>query len=177
MHEKRKVVALAAVQDTRRLRVSLEANQDDVVIQIKHIEQVLSMIPAETISSRAVECRSFSRALLHWEQFIRQRKELATTPPADEPQYFLHQKLQEIYTQIDEPDGIEGISSHLRILDIEQQVLEHRKGGRWTAVQSWYELRLDDRPEDGEVQRQLLTSLKASGQHGRVQNVERSFPF
>ena len=76
-------------------------------------------------------------------------------------------QLQDIYTQIDEPDGIEGISAHLHVLDIDQQILAHRKAGRWTAAQSWYEIKLAETPDDMDVQVNLLTCLKESGQHGK----------
>lgn len=79
----------------------------------------------------------------------------------------LYERLQEIYTQIDEPDGIEGISAHLQVLNIDQQILEHRKAGRWTAAQSWYEILLTEKPKDLDVQFNLLTCLKESGQHGK----------
>ena len=173
MHEKKKEVAVSAGQDIRRNRTSSsELDLGGTVAQIERIETISSMIPTETISHRAVECRSFARALLHWEQYIRQRNQLSSLP-SKESQYLLYNKLQDIYTQIDEPDGIEGISSHLKLFDIEQQVLEHRKAGRWTAVQSWYELRLNERPDDGEVQLRLLSSLKASGQHGKPRRLEQ----
>lgn len=133
--------------------------------QIKNVEQILSSIPPEVISRRAVECKSFSRALFHWEQYIRQRKSnLEKKKKAQlEP---LYQRLQYIYTQIDEPDGIEGISSHLHVFNIDQQVLEHRTGGRWAAAQSWYELQLDEEPDNSDAQLKLLTCLKESGQQG-----------
>lgn len=125
----------------------------------------MSQIPAEVISKRAVECKSFSRALFHWEQYIRQRK---ARSEKQEPTKLgpLYQRLQDIYTQIDEPDGIEGISAHLHVLNIDQQVLEHRKSGRWTAAQSWYELQLDKEPNNNDAQLNLLTCLKDSGQLG-----------
>lgn len=138
--------------------------------QIKSVEQLLSAVPAEVISKRAVECKSFSRALFYWEQYIRQRRFQAIENQAVgkdsgslEP---LYQRLQDIYTQIDEPDGIEGISAHLHVLNIDQQVLEHRKAGRWVAAQSWYELQLNKTPDDSETQRNLLLCLRESGQHG-----------
>lgn len=171
MHEKKKEVAVAGVQNTGRGRLASDLDLGDAVAQVQRIETILAMIPAETISRRAVECRSFARALFHWEQFIRQQKQLTTAPTLAEADYLLYEKLQDIYTQIDEPDGIEGISSHLKILNVEQQVLEHRKAGRWTAVQSWYELCLSEQPDNGEVQRQLLNSLKASGQYGKPENI------
>lgn len=130
---------------------------------LDRVDNVLDMIPAEIVSNRAVECKSFSRALFYWEQYIRSVKENSTqkTTPVD-----LLERLQEIYTQIDEPDGIEGISAHLPVLNIEQQILGHRKAGRWSAAQSWYEIKLAENPKDYEAQSSLLTCLKESGQHG-----------
>ncbi|GAB1209571.1 hypothetical protein APSETT445_008352 [Aspergillus pseudonomiae] len=78
----------------------------------------------------------------------------------------LFQRLQDIYSQIDEPDGIEGISNHLHALNIDQQVLEHRKAGRWATAQSWYELQLEKEPNNVDAQWNLLTCLKESGQQG-----------
>jgi serine/threonine-protein kinase ATR len=113
-----------------------------------------------------VECGSYARALFHWEQYIRQEREKAEVSKAVFQQDTLFQHLQYIYAQIDEPDSIEGISAHLHVLDPDQQVLEHRKAGRWTAAQSWYELALAEKPDDPEVQIDLLTCLKESGQYG-----------
>ena len=131
--------------------------------QILTVRSVLDMIPAELVSQRAIECRSYSRALFYWEQHIRQVRHVSKKP---ETKNALLQRLQDIYTQIDEPDGIEGISAHLHVLDIDQQILAHRKAGRWTAAQSWYEIKLAETPEDVDVQVNLLTCLKESGQHG-----------
>ncbi|WEW59433.1 serine/threonine-protein kinase M1 [Emydomyces testavorans] len=136
--------------------------------QIKRVEVLLSSIPAEVISRRAVKCKSYARALFHWEQYIRQQRSKTETDASQLE--LLYQKLQDIYTQIDEPDGIEGISSHLHVLNIDQQVLEHRKAGRWVAAQSWYELQLNKTPEDADVQINLLTCLKESGQHDVLLN-------
>jgi serine/threonine-protein kinase ATR len=148
---------------------------------------LLSSIPAEIISRRAVECKSYSRALFHWEQHIRQIRESLQAKADDDRENDIRdgkddkipretapvpaallQRLQDIYSQIDEPDGIEGISVRLPILDMDQQVIGHRKAGRWTAVQSWYEIKLEDEPENVEVQANLLSCLKELGQHGML---------
>ena len=166
MQEKKKDTASSTGTGNRAARLVSEADIVRDVAQIQSVEMVIGMIPADVISRRAVECRSYSRALFHWEQFIRQERERhdATNRKGDlEP---LYERLQEIYTQIDEPDGIEGISAHLQVLNIDQQILEHRKAGRWTAAQSWYELLLVEKPTDLDVQFNLLTSLKESGQYG-----------
>uniref|UniRef100_A0A0D2XGS3 non-specific serine/threonine protein kinase n=1 Tax=Fusarium oxysporum (strain Fo5176) TaxID=660025 RepID=A0A0D2XGS3_FUSOF len=68
----------------------------------------------------------------------------------------LLQKLQDIYANVDEPDGLDGISAHLQVLDINQQILSHRKAGRWTAVQSWYEMQLAENPVNTDIQIDLL---------------------
>lgn len=130
--------------------------------QIKNVEVVLASVPADLISRRAIDCNSYARALFHWEQYIRQVKE------GDNDSDERLERLQEIYSQIDEPDGIEGISAHLHVLNIDQQILEHRKAGRWTAAQSWYEIQLNQKPEDSELQVNLLTCLRESGQYGKL---------
>ncbi|RAK98040.1 protein kinase MEC1 [Aspergillus ibericus CBS 121593] len=135
--------------------------------QVKAVETLLSSIPPEVISKRAVECKSFSRALFHWEQYIRQCKNQAGRQEGTTAEH-LYQRLQDIYSRIDEPDGIEGISSHLHVLDIDQQVLEHRRAGRWATAQSWYELQLEKEPRNSEAQWNLLTCLKESGQQDAI---------
>ncbi|KAJ5225141.1 hypothetical protein N7468_006366 [Penicillium chermesinum] len=135
--------------------------------QIKSVENLLSSIPPEIISKRAVECKSFSRALFHWEQYIRKCNSREEPQGASSSEH-LYQRLQDIYSQIDEPDGIEGISSHLSVLNVDQQVLEHRKAGRWATAQSWYELQLEKEPANMEAQWNLITCLKESGQHDAI---------
>lgn len=167
MQEKKKENANAKNAGTRAGRLPSEADLEQEFLHIKSVNTVLTLIPADVISRRAVECKSFSRALFHWEQFIRQQQDEDRNTDQDVNLESLYERLQEIYTQIDEPDGIEGISAHLQVLNIDQQILEHRKAGRWTAAQSWYEILLTERPMDLDVQFNLLTCLKESGQHGK----------
>lgn len=129
------------------------------------VKSVVETIPPELISRRAIQCESYSRALFYWEQHIRDVRGRGSLKSDVNTAHL--QRLQDIYTQIDEPDGIEGISAHLHVLDIDQQILGHRKAGRWTAAQSWYEIQLAETPDDVDVQLNLLTCLKESGQHGR----------
>lgn len=140
--------------------------QDTYSTQVKAVETLLASIPAEIISKRAVQCKSFSRALFHWEQYIRQHKNQPKRPSNTADVEPLYQRLQDIYSQIDEPDGIEGISANLQVLNIDQQVLEHRKAGRWATAQSWYELQLGKEPTNNDAQWNLFTCLKESGQQG-----------
>ncbi|KAF7183700.1 hypothetical protein CNMCM7691_004050 [Aspergillus felis] len=135
--------------------------------QVKAVETFLTSIPPEVISKRAVECKSFSRALFHWEQYIRRFKSQSDKNDHTSAE-LLYQHLQVIYSQIDEPDGIEGISTHLHMLNIDQQVLEHRKAGRWVTAQSWYELQVEKEPDNVDAQWNLLTCLRESGQQDAI---------
>ncbi|KAI1825007.1 phosphatidylinositol 3 [Xylaria intraflava] len=137
------------------------------VAGIEKVANFLASFPAELISQRAMDCSAYSRALFHLEQHIRQVDE-AKNDTHDRDR--LIQRVQDIYTQIDEPDGLEGISAHLHVLDIEQQVLSHRKAGRWAAAQTWYEIKLAEEPDNVDVQIDLLTCLRESGQHDVLLN-------
>lgn len=168
MQEKKKELANSRIFALQNSRATSQSSYETDLAQIRRVEDVLNVVPAEIISRRAVECRSYARALFHWEQYIRQQKNKSRDTKQIEDMEPLYERLQDIYTQIDEPDGIEGISVHLHVLNIDQQILEHRKAGRWTAAQSWYELQLTTKPNDADVQFNLLTSLKESGQHGEL---------
>jgi serine/threonine-protein kinase ATR len=144
-----------------------EVDEIEAIKQFSAVESLLRLIPAKIISKRAVECRSYARALFHWEQHYREEQHKAETSGTGFVKDDLLQHLQHIYAQIDEPDSIEGISAHLLVLNPEQQIMEHRKAGRWTAAQTWYELALAERPNDSETQINLLTCLKESGQYGK----------
>lgn len=149
------------------------ANANSAVAQIRNVTDLLESIPAEIVSARAIQCKSYSRALFNWEQHIRnvRKQDRKDKKKKDSARNISDlERLQEIYTQIDEPDGIEGISAHLHVLDIDQIVLGHRKAGRWTAAQGWYEIKLAEDPDNSDVQLNLLTCLKESGQHGQFLN-------
>ncbi|KAH6604197.1 hypothetical protein Trco_007643 [Trichoderma cornu-damae] len=130
---------------------------------VSRIQGMLDNIPAELISQRAIDCNEYARALFHLEQHA-QKMEQVKRGPGDRTR--LLQQLQDIYANIDEPDGLEGISAHLHVLDINQQILSHKKAGRWTAAQTWYEMQLAEKPDNAEVQIDLLNCLKQAGQHG-----------
>jgi serine/threonine-protein kinase ATR len=147
----------------KQSRANKSHGQISVDAEVQLVTSFLKIIPAEIIAQRAVECKSFSRALFYWEQHIRNVRERVTD---EDTNNMLLGRLQDIYTQIDEPDGIEGLSAHLHVLDIDQQILGHRKAGRWTTAQSWYEIKLAEDPNNVDIQVNLFSCLKESGQHG-----------
>ncbi|RMZ90148.1 hypothetical protein DV736_g2616, partial [Chaetothyriales sp. CBS 134916] len=131
---------------------------ENTLSEIRNVEAVLEQIPPDVLSRRAIDCKSYARALFHWEQYMRR-------PNASGSKDEELARLQDIYAQIDEPDGIEGISAQMHIVDIQGRVLEHKKVGRWTAVQGWYQVQLAEHPDDMDLQKNLMECLKESGQH------------
>lgn len=130
---------------------------------IKWVEGVIGTLDPELISQRAVDCNEYARALFFLEPHIENRTKKSGQKENDR----ILQSLQYIYTQVDDPDGLEGVSAHLQHITLDQQALNHRKAGRWTAAQTWYEIRLAESPDDADIQLDLLTCLKESGQHGK----------
>ncbi|EQL03330.1 phosphatidylinositol 3 [Ophiocordyceps sinensis CO18] len=134
---------------------------------VSRIQKILDDIPAELISQRAVDCNEYARALFHLEQHA-QKLEQDKKEPGDRTR--LLEQLQDIYANIDEPDGLDGISAHMHALDINQQILSHKKAGRWTAAQTWYEIQLAEKPDNADVHFELLHCLKQAGQYDALLN-------
>jgi serine/threonine-protein kinase ATR len=139
----------------------IDFNYTQEITQISRVEEILEAVPAVTIANRAVECSSYARAIFHWEQHMRH----IGLQNLDYDYHYKH--LQGIYENIDEPDAIEGISTHLHVLDLSQQVMDHKRAGRWTAALSFYELAVQQNHNDTGAQTGLLSCLKASGQYGK----------
>ncbi|KAK4682269.1 serine/threonine-protein kinase M1 [Podospora pseudoanserina] len=139
--------------------------------QVAWVEDLLDSLDPKLLSQRAVDCGEYARALYFLEPHLENldKKKPQEVREVDED-YRLRDTLQNIYTQIDDPDGLEGVSAHLGTVTLDQQALNHRKAGRWTAAQTWYEIRLAESPEDTDIQVDLLTCLKESGQHDVLLN-------
>ncbi|PHH65261.1 hypothetical protein CDD81_3120 [Ophiocordyceps australis] len=134
---------------------------------VSSIQRLIDQIPAELVSERARDCNEYARALFHLEQHASKVDQQKSKP---EDRNRLLERLRDIYANIDEPDGLEGISAHLHALDLNQQILGHKKAGRWTAAQTWYEMKLAEKPQEVEARLDLLTCLKQAGQHDALLN-------
>jgi serine/threonine-protein kinase ATR len=131
----------------------------------KHtVGDVLSCIPQDVIAKASLRCRAYARALLHYEQFLR-KVSSNETEATDLHQYY--QFLQEIYSNIDEPDGMDGITSKIHGNSLEHQILEHRATGEWVAAQTCYEVSLQQDPDCLRNHLGLLDCLKNMGHLGK----------
>lgn len=132
---------------------------------LEPVEQLLSSIDTELAANAALKSRAYARSLRNFEERVvslrnvekRENKELQT--------YF--ESLHEIYAELDEPDGMEGVSAFVVSPTLELQIREHESTGRWTAAQSCWEVRLQQHPEDINLHLGLLKCLKNLGHYGR----------
>jgi serine/threonine-protein kinase ATR len=77
--------------------------------------------------------------------------------------------MQTIYSHLDEPDGIVGISEHINNPTLEQQILEHENLGKWDLALGCHELTLQKQP-GSHASLGMLNCMKHLGQLGNVIN-------
>lgn len=141
----------------------LPEDEDDKDVGIKRVHWLITNIPAKLMAEAALACKSYSRALFYWEQHIRAETTVKTNTKREMEPLLAH--LQQLYININDPDGIEGVSSCLSDLSLEQEIMMHENAGRWTAAQSSYELALQEFDSRLDLQVGLLRCLKETGHH------------
>lgn len=175
LREKKKFVADIRSNAYRTGQSPNDFNEIQDQGQIETIEKFLASIQADLVATRAMECGTYARALFNWEQYIRQSRPLIPLTSGDSVSDQMNDRLIDIYAQIDEPDGLEGISTHLTILSDQQQATLHARSGRWTAAQAWYELQIAQQPNDEELQTNLLQCLRETGRYAPLLRYADSF--
>ncbi|EIW76220.1 hypothetical protein CONPUDRAFT_158248 [Coniophora puteana RWD-64-598 SS2] len=148
--------------DNKRTRAQQMAVEgEDLLIRL---DSVTSNINHELMAKAALQCQAYERALMHFEQqitVIRERQEGAQKK--DLTPYY--DKLHEIYAQLDEPDGMEGISTLILSPSLEHQIRQHESTGHWTSAQSCWEVRLQQDPDNLDFHLGLLRCLRNLGHY------------
>lgn len=161
---KRQQAYRAKADIARRAGKVMNIDEDvetDASLQV--VDDLLSKIPQNLMAEASYRCEAYARALMHFEQHIRSERE--NNNGGDLQPLYAH--LQRIYAHIDEPDGMEGITSTLQARNLEQQILEEENVGRWTAAQTCYELSLQENPNNLDYQLGLIKCFKNLGHLGR----------
>lgn len=141
----------------------VEDERDTALVQI---EETLQKFPQESIAEASLRTKSYTRALLHQEQHIRS---LGSGLLQEE-----YAKLQRIYANLDEPDGMQGISMKFISPSLEQEILEHQSTGKWAAAQSCFELSLQREPDNLGHHIGLLNCLQHLGHYGKPTSFQDS---
>jgi serine/threonine-protein kinase ATR len=151
---------ISTQKDGKRSRYRVS---DSVEEQLIRVDSILSSIDQSLIARAALQCRAYARALMNFEAQI-----LTLQQRAGDDQNVLtcYEHLHEMYAALDEPDGMEGVSTLIVSPSLEHQIREHESTGRWTSAQSCWEVRLQQSPEMLEHHIGLLRCLRNLGHYG-----------
>ena len=77
-----------------------------------------------------------------------------------------YERLHEMYAHLDQPDGMEGISTEILSPSLEHQIRQHESTGRWMSAQSCWEVCLQHEPDNLDFHLGLLRCLRNLGHYG-----------
>lgn len=124
---------------------------------ISNVSELLECIPQLVLAEASFKCESYARSLMHFELHFREERDKPDSTTNIQP---LYGRLQEIYSKLDEVDGLEGITTKLLCPTLDQQILEHESTGMWTAAQTCNELALQNHPGELKYHIGLLNCFK-----------------
>lgn len=129
---------------------------------VVRVNEQFQGISQELMAQAALQCRAYARSLLNFEQRIRTLRDAGAK---DQDLQSHYEAMHTIYANLDEPDGMEGISTKVISPSLEHQIREHESTGRWTAAQSCWEVRLQQRPDSSDLHMGLLRCLRSLGHY------------
>ncbi|GAB1608793.1 serine/threonine-protein kinase ATR-like [Argonauta hians] len=122
----------------------------------KTVNAFLNQIPQDVLAEACFNCNAFTRALMHFEQFIRGNN-------CNIQQHL--DLLQRIYIALDEHDGVAGVASIRQVQPtLVQQILAHQSIGQYQDAEACYERVVQLEPEEISHHHGWLRSLMELGQ-------------
>lgn len=150
--------------DPKRSRVVIDVTEQEE--ELLRVYSVLTSIDQSLMAQAALRSKAYARALMCFEQALFTQHD--GTPNPSEAVQAQYERLHEIYAHLDEPDGMEGISTMILSPSIEHQIREHESTGHWTSAQSCWEVQLQRSPNDLGSHVGLLRCLKNLGHYGTI---------
>ncbi|KAI6024462.1 hypothetical protein EDC04DRAFT_2869391 [Pisolithus marmoratus] len=132
--------------------------------QLVRVDSLLSSINHDLMAKAALQCKAYARSLMNFERQIITLQE-RDRPASQRDLIPYYERLHEIYSYLDEPDGMEGISTLILSPSLEHQIRQHESTGRWTAAQSCWEVRLQQSPDNLDFHLGLLRCLRNLGHY------------
>jgi serine/threonine-protein kinase ATR len=147
--------------ETKRSRGSRSGAKE----RLARIDGVLSSINQDLMAKAAFQCKAYARSLMSYERHLASLRQQDGNSVEIQSCY---ERLHEIYCNLDEPDGMEGISTLILSPTLEHQIRQHESTGRWTSAQSCWELRLQQSPDNLDYHIGLLRCLRNLGHYGQL---------
>ncbi|KAJ7688699.1 hypothetical protein B0H17DRAFT_938064 [Mycena rosella] len=146
----------------QEIKRSRNAAANQLEEQLIRVDSILSSINENLMAKAALKCKAYARSLMNFErQIVTLREQMPLSK--DLPAYY--ERLHEIYSHIDQPDGMEGVSTLILSPSLEHQIRQHESTGRWTSAQSCWEVRLQQSPDNLDFHLGLLRCLRNLGHY------------
>lgn len=140
-----------------------EAPGGGVAEQITRVDSVVTSIDQILVAEAAFRCQAYARSLMSFEQHV---VALRSRRVPERDLQHCYDRIHEIYANLDDADGMAGISTLILRPSLEHQIREHESNGRWTSAQSCWELSLQQSPENLDCHKGLLQCLRHLGHYG-----------
>jgi len=130
-----------------KIRNSL-TDPDQLLAQCQYVSELLNAIPKVTLARASFMCQAYARSLMYFESCVRE-KSGSFNPAAERSSIFEDEDisfLMEIYSALDEPDGLSGMASLRKFVSLQDQLLINKKAGNWAEVLTFCEQALQMEP-------------------------------
>ncbi|GAU18055.1 hypothetical protein TSUD_51660, partial [Trifolium subterraneum] len=121
-------------------------DQDQLIVQCKYVSELLSAIPKVTLARASFRCQAYARSLMYFESHVRE-KSGSFNPAAERSGIFEDEDvshLMEIYSCLDEPDGLSGLIPQYKKAWCMQGVQAAWRLGRWDLMDEYLSGAEDD---------------------------------
>ncbi|CAN4107316.1 unnamed protein product [Withania somnifera] len=116
--------------------INLPSDSDQVLSQCKHVSELLAAIHKMTLARASFRCHAYARSLLYFESHV--RKKSGSFNPASEKSGLVEDEdisfLMEIYSGLDDPDGLCGFASLRKSKSLQDHLLVNKKAGNCAEV-------------------------------------------
>ncbi|XP_074371417.1 serine/threonine-protein kinase ATR [Apium graveolens] len=138
---------------------SSDSNQ--LLVQCKYVSELLAAIPKVTLAKASFKCQAYARSLLYFESHVRE-KSGSFNPAAERGGIFEDEDvtyLMEIYSGLDEPDGLSGLACLRKSKSLQDQLVINKKAGNWAEVLTSCEQALQMEPKSVQRHSDVLNCL------------------
>eukprot|EP00897_Mesotaenium_endlicherianum_P000569 jgi/Mesen1/10512/ME000083S10013 len=157
--------ALSLMRASKSQPASLLEEINQLAARGEHVASLLAAVPKQALAQASYRCHAFARALLYFESHVRATS--GTLNPAAEKNGVFQDGdvtfLLEIYSGLDEPDGLAGLAQLRSSTSLEDEMLINEKSGNWAQALTCYEQALQMEPQSVSRHSDLLNCLLNMG--------------
>ncbi|KAJ3693956.1 hypothetical protein LUZ60_009436 [Juncus effusus] len=150
-----------ALSQSAKPKTEISKNGEDLLAQCRNVSELLNAVPKVTLARASFRCQAQARALLYFESHVRENSG-SFNPAAETSSVFSDEDisfLMEIYSGLDEPDGLMGFANLRKSSSLQDQLLINEKSGNWADVLTFCEQALQMEPDSVQRHSNVLNCL------------------